>query len=385
MPRKTEDLRRSLLSLGFDVVRFARVRSPSPSSAAFKDWLAKGYQGDMSWLERSILKRSNAGEVVSGARSIILLGVNYLPKTQPENDTHWARYAQYLDYHDTLKPALQEAGRVLESWGGLTRSDYRYYTDTGPVLERAWAAESGVGFVGKNAMLISREFGNWLFLSAIISIADLSADPPVSRNYAKKPIGTLCGSCTKCMTACPTEALRAPGVLDAKRCISYLTIELKGMVPVEWRSAIGNHLYGCDICAEVCPWNRFAQTSRSVLLTPRPGLAALKLREILSLTPEQFAEVFRGTAIKRLKLRGLLRNACIVAANTSARDCLPLIERLAVSHPEEIVRAHAVWALRVLVPARSLRDMRERESSAVVLGEYDRKELRPETPPARVE
>jgi epoxyqueuosine reductase len=211
-----------------------------------------------------------------------------------------------------------------------------------------------------------------LFLAAILARVDLPPDPPVSRLHQERPIGTLCGDCTACLDACPTGALPAPGVLDARRCISYLTIEHKGVIPVTWRAAIGDRIYGCDICAEVCPWNRFAQQAQSVLLEARPHLLDLSLRDILQLTPERFAEVFRGTAIKRLKLRGLLRNACVVAANTEARECLPQLRALAQEPTEALVRAHAVWALRVLGAEEGLDTLCAAEKEPEVLAEYAR-------------
>ncbi len=377
-----EALRSRLHTLGFDVVRFAPIGEFTPGSKAFADWLELGYQGEMAWLERSLPKRSDPDLVLKGAQSMIVLGVNYGDTPARSGRPTWARYSLYRDYHDTIKPGLVAAGRELEQWGGLSDRDYRYYVDTGPVLERSWSAQAGVGFTGKNAMLISRDFGNWLFLAAILVRTDLPANAAVSRRYQDQPVGTLCGGCTACLEACPTGALPAPGVLDARRCISYLTIELKGVIPVEWRQAIGDRIYGCDVCAEVCPWNRFAQVSRSVLLAPRPEIAELTLRDILELTPERFAEVFKGTAIKRLKLRGLLRNACIVAANIDAQDCIPAIHRLAGNHSEAMVRAHAVWALRVFgLETAELVHLAEQEEDEVVLAEYRREELNPGTPP----
>ncbi len=372
MSAEREALRARLLGLGFDVVRFARVDGDSPGADAFDAWLAAGHQADMAWLTRSQAKRRDAKLVLPGARTMILLGVNYAREEQacgPEGGGVWARYALYEDYHDTVKAGLVAAGQVLEAWGGLAGTDYRYYVDTGPVMERNWAAEAGVGFRGKNAMLISREWGNWLFLAAILVRADIEPDPPVSRHHEERPVGTLCGQCTRCLEACPTGALTAPGELDARRCISYQTIENRGIIPRELRRPIGDRLYGCDICAEVCPWNRFAQASRSALLAARPELAQLSLREVLQLTPERFAEVFRRTAVKRLKLRGLLRNACIVAANARARECLPELRQLAGEHAEPMVRAHAVWALRELGDGVYVASLREAERDAVVLAE----------------
>lgn len=367
-----EALRAQLHELGFDVVRFAAA-GPAPRAGAIEAWLKNGYQADMAWMERTLDKRSDPRLVLSGARSVILLGVNYGRRNEPETTGErrpvWARYALHLDYHDTIKPALAAAGRILEQHG-LGPEDYRYYVDTGPLVERGWAARAGIGFIGKNGMVISREFGNWLFLSAILVRVDLPADPPVTPRADENPEpGLLCGKCTRCLDACPTNAFPEPGVVDARRCVSYQTIENKGIIPRELRVGIGARIYGCDTCLEVCPWNRFARDARALLLEARPAIADLSLREILELTPERFAERFRGTAMKRLKLRGLLRNACIVAANTRATECIDVLVDLA-RHPEPMVRAHAVWAVRVLGAGPLLSAARAAESDPRVLDEY---------------
>jgi len=373
-----EELRRALVAEGFDAVRFASVdEALSPGAESFGNWLEAGHQADMAWLERSLPKRRDPNLVLEGVRSVILLGVNYHRDPAGENDEPreeagegvWARYALNRDYHDTVKPGLVGAGKVLESWAGITNKDYRYYVDTGPILERSWAAKAGLGFVGKNAMLISPEFGNWLFLAAILVRVPIASDSPMSRRWEQDPVGTFCGKCTRCMDACPTGALPEPGVLDARKCISYQTIENKGIIPRELRAGIGDRIYGCDICADVCPWNRFAQDAKSGLLEARPELARLKLKEILQLEPESFAATFKGTAIKRLKLRGLLRNACVVAGNLKMQDCLPELLEL-TRHEFPMVRAHAVWAVRELGGQAQLEDARRAESDLAVLAEY---------------
>lgn len=373
MDARLEALRRRLAELGFDDMRVAQIEPVSP--APLRDWLAAGRHADMAWMERTAEKRLDPGLVLPGARSIIMLGVNYWPGALRQDGPVWARYALHEDYHDTMKPALVAAGRVLEELYGITGDDYRYYVDTGPVLERGWAAKSGLGFAGKNAMLISRRHGNWLFLASILTRLELAPDAPVRRQQSGfADTGLLCGKCTRCLDACPTQAFAAPGVVDSRRCISYLTIEHKGVIPREMRAGIGRHIYGCDVCLEVCPWNRFAQEGRRLLLAARLELPQLTLADLLALTPESFATIFRKTAIKRLKLAGLLRNACVVAGNSGGPDLLPALVRLA-EHPLPLVRAHAVWAVRRLAgEARAgemLKDARTAEMDATVLEEYD--------------
>ncbi|HEY0863474.1 MAG TPA: tRNA epoxyqueuosine(34) reductase QueG [Lacunisphaera sp.] len=373
-----EALRARLRSLGFDEVRFAAAEAEA--GAGLRDWLAAGLHADMAWMERTAEKRAQAGLVLPGVRSVILLGVNYwsdgLGVKNHGSRPVWARYALHEDYHDTMKPGLEAAGRVLEELAGVTAADYRYYVDTGPVLERGWAARSGLGFRGKNAMLISKQHGNWLFLASILTRVEIAPDEPLrktSRPAAEgEPAGLLCGKCTRCLDACPTNAFPAPGVVDARRCISYQTIENKGIIPRGLRAGIGTHVYGCDICLEVCPWNRFAQAGRHLLLAARHDLAELTLVELLGLTPARFAEVFRRTAIKRLKLTGLLRNACVVAGNAGDATLLPALVKLA-AHESAVVRAHAVWAVRQIAKDAAhglLADTRSRETDPAVLAEY---------------
>ena len=386
-----ERVRARLRALGFDAVRFARAEPLF--GPGLKAWIEAGHHADMGWLERGAEKRGDPDLVLPGVRTVIMLGVNYGLGLGAKGDglgamgagsraPTWARYARYSDYHDTIVAALAEAGRVLEEEGGIGPEDHRYYVDTGPVLERGWAARAGLGFTGKNAMLISREFGNWLFLASMLTRLELPADAPLpGRPPEGTHAGQLCGKCTRCMDACPTDAFAAPGVVDARRCVAYQTIENKGVIPRELRAGIGHRIYGCDTCLEVCPWNRFAQASREVLLTARPEISRLTLAEVLELTPGRFAEIFRKTPIKRTKLAGLLRNACIVAGNTGAVECLPRLRVLADARGgaggaggetafAPLVRAHAVWALARLGAGDSLAELRTAETDALVLAEY---------------
>lgn len=371
---QTSVLRQRLVALGFDDVRFAAV-SPGPL-APLRAWLDAGHHADMHWLERTVDKRLDPALVLPGARSIVMLGVSYwADRLRPSSGTsgapRWARYALHEDYHDTIKPGLVAAGRVLEELGGLRPEDYRYYIDTGPVLERSWAARAGLGFTGKNAMLISQRHGNWLFLAAILTRLEAMPDPPVHTPPRAGRVGQLCGRCTRCLDACPTAAFPAPGVVDARRCVSYQTIENKGVIPRELRPGIGARIYGCDVCLEVCPWNRFAREGRRLLLAARHEIADLPLAEILALTPERFAAVFRRTPIKRVKLAGLLRNACVVAGNSGDVTHLPALVALATGHALPLVRAHAVWAVFRLGGGGALTEASARETDPLVRAEYE--------------
>lgn len=380
MNAKQEALRRQLEALGFDEVRFAALAPVREGN--LRPWLEAGMHADMAWMERTADKRLEPERVLPGAKSVVMLGVSYAaakPTAESGGRPAWARYALHEDYHDTIKPGLVAAGRVLEEIYGVGGADYRYYVDTGPVLEREWAARAGLGFVGKNAMLISRRHGNWLLVAAIFTKLELTADEPIRRTFGDQAkggasaVGLLCGKCTRCLDACPTQAFPRPGVVDARRCISYQTIENKGIIPRELRTGVGSRIYGCDACLEVCPWNRFAREGRRMLLVARQDLAALTLRELLELTPARFAEIFQRTPIKRLKLRGLLRNACVAAGNSGDADLLPLLGRLA-AHELPLVRAHAVWAVFRLggkVQAASLLHVaRAVETDTAVLAEY---------------
>lgn len=388
------DLRESLGALGFDVVRFVRMPSdysqpattPPPEITALRQWLADDCQADMHWIGRGFEKRASPTLVLPNVGTIIMLGVNYCPKKNAPNDSDgfagkpiWARYSQYSDYHDTIKPALEKAGLIIEEKLGLSPADYRYYTDTGPILERTWAARAGLGFLGKNAMLISREFGNWLFLAAILVRAKINNDDDDSSEPASR---NRCGKCARCIDACPTGAIIRPGVVDSRRCISYQTIENKGIIPRGLREKIGARIYGCDVCAEACPWNRFARTTQNALLDARPEIARIPLRDLLALTPETFATHFRKTAVKRVKLAGLLRNACVVAGNmrartdltgVSAEEHLAQLARLA-THESPLVRAHAVWAVFQIAGAGRARKLLAsafaKETDDGVLDEY---------------
>lgn len=393
-----EALREAIVELGFDAVRFTDLK-PIPDTR-LREWVEAGYHADMDWLARSIEKRLNPELVLEDACSVIMLGVNYLPDEgeRARGQKGFAKYSLYRDYHDTLIVGLRRLGALLEERFGLGAREYRYYTDTGPVMERGWAAAAGLGWQGKNGMLISREHGNWLLLATVFLPVEIEADEPLKKglrsSLAKPPsLGLLCGKCVRCMDACPTEAIVEAGILDTRKCISYQTIENKGTVPRELRSKFGGRVFGCDICLDVCPWNRFAKAGRSLLLEARYAAAELGLLDLLRMDIETFREVFRKMPQKRTKLRGLKRNACIAAGNllrcedwwpagaseSGRASFLDEVRRelvaLAGRDEEAIVRGHAVWAVYQLCGDEAeamLAETKSRESDESVLAEYER-------------
>jgi epoxyqueuosine reductase len=292
----------------------------------------------MAYLERNAAKRVDPRKVLPGARSVVCLATAY-PVNEvvqvPAGSGRVAAYAANADYHDVIGERLrilaEDIGRLA---GPSTKS--LYYIDTGPVLERDFAQRAGLGFIGKHTNLISRTMGNWLFLSEILTTAELEPDLP-ERNR--------CGSCERCLDACPTSAIRAPFQLDARRCISYLTIELREAIPIEFREAIGNRIFGCDDCLAVCPWNRFAQAGAEVMrATSRDDLKTPDLCALLELDEAGFRRMFEGTPILRAKRRGLLRNVCVALGNVGDASALPALEKAAID-PEPLIAEHAIWAI----------------------------------------
>jgi epoxyqueuosine reductase len=334
--------------LGFDGCRITDAAPPATSSH-FQQWLTGRRHGEMSYLERNAHKRVDPQKVLAGAKSIISLAVPYssdepqagIPHSEfriPNSMGLVARYARFADYHKVIGEKLQSLAAFVSELGGAGTQSL-WYVDTGPLLERDLAQRAGLGFIGKHTNLISRRLGNWIFLSEIITTLALDPDEP-ERNH--------CGSCSRCLAACPTAAITAPFQLDARRCISYLTIELKGPIPLELRPAIGNRIYGCDDCLAVCPWNRFAKEGGMMAAHARPDLAAPDLLELLALDDAGFSRRFHGTPILRVKRRGLLRNVCVALGNIADASALPALDR-AGQDPDALIAEHARWATEQII------------------------------------
>jgi epoxyqueuosine reductase len=330
---------------GFDLAGVASAEAPGPL-AFFPEWIARGHAGEMGYLTAQRDRRADVRAAFPWARSLVCVGVQY-DTPQPystdvdgKGDGWIARYAWGDDYHDVVKARLEALRTQLKAELGPMES--RVYVDTGPIVERAYAAAAGLGAWGKNTCLLHPEHGSWFFLGEVVTDLDLEPDAPRA---------DMCGSCTACLDACPTGALVAPYELDARRCISYLTIEVKGAIPEERRAGMGRHVFGCDICQDVCPWNQRRRETGGEAFAPREGLVAPDLEALASLDDERFRERFRGSPVKRAKRRGLLRNVCVALGNSGDTSRKPVLERLAADE-DPLVREHARWALDRLAASR---------------------------------
>ena len=317
--------------LGFDDCRVAPARRARHADE-FLRWAAEGKAGDMKWLERDPERRTDPRNILPGAQAVVCLALNYYPGPADPNPAYQiARYSWNEDYHDIIEEKLRDLDLAMRELGGTQR----YYVDTGPVLERDMATESGLGWNGKSCVQIHRRLGAWFFLAELITTLPLEPDKP-TQNY--------CGKCTACIDTCPTNAITRPHHVDAPRCISYLTIEHKGSIPEELRPLIGNRLYGCDDCLAVCPWNRFAKASRDIRFHARTEVFEHQLRDFLALTDEQFRSLFRKSPIKRIKRNRFLRNVCVVLGNVGDSEDLPALEA-AVETEDPLIAEHAAWAI----------------------------------------
>lgn len=360
-------IRERALALGFDAVGFARAEVAPAARAEFLDFLAQGCHGDMDWLAANAERRSDPRALWPEARSVIVLGQNYGPAHDPlallerRDRASVSVYARNADYHDLVKKRLKALARWLHE---DLRAGVKVFVDTAPVMEKHLAQAAGLGWQGKHSNLVSLELGSWLFLGEVFTDLDLAPDAAESDH---------CGSCRRCLDVCPTEAFIGPYRLDARRCISYLTIEHKGHIAREFRAAMGNRIYGCDDCLAVCPWNKFAQRTEEPAFLARAELTAPRLNDLAGLDDAAFRAIFAGSPIKRIGRDRFLRNVLIAIGNSGEAALSPTAEgRLDDASP--LVRAMAVWALSRLLPGEAFRTLRARrlqgETDPVVLEEW---------------
>jgi epoxyqueuosine reductase len=336
-----EAIRAEAARLGFCACGFARADAADAAGLEIVRWIEAGHHGTMGWMEARAHHRVSPLALWPDARSAIALGMSYAPATDPlalAGQPELARisaYAQGGDYHKTVKKALKALARFIVA---AAPSELKVFVDTAPVMEKPLAQAAGIGWQGKHTNLVSREHGSWLFLGVILTSLELTPDPPADH-------GQHCGSCSRCLDACPTQAFIAPHRIDARRCISYLTIEHDGPIPVELRGAMGNRIYGCDDCLAVCPWNRFADAAAANrAFLPRAELAAPRLADLLALDDASFREMFAGSPVKRIGIKRMIRN-CLVAAGNSGQSALEPAVRRHLADPDPVIAEAARWAL----------------------------------------
>lgn len=340
-------IKRAAEEAGFELAGIAPATGAAELNH-FPEWIAAGHAGEMKYLEarddHGTLKRASLAGVAPWARSVVVCAINYNTNNPYSTQAHdpsrgWiSRYAwSREDYHDAVLRRLKQVEAILRQAlpadlqsSLITRS----YVDTGPIVERVFAKYAGVGWIGKNTCIINQKKGSWLFLGVILTSLELAPDVPAPDR---------CGTCTRCIRACPTDAILAPYQLDSNKCISYLTIEKRGLIPEDLRAGIGHHVFGCDICQDVCPWNRKVPSSAAPEFEPRPGLVNPALAWLAEMSAEEFREVFRGSAIRRTKRSGLRRNAAIAVGNSGNKELLPLLDRLAADE-DQTVSESAQWA-----------------------------------------
>ncbi len=361
------ELRSRAEALGFDAFGIARADSRPDLPEKLAHALTEGWHADMDWMEETEERRSDPRRLWDEARSVILLGVNYGPEIDPmallaeKNVGNISAYARNRDYHDIIKGRLKELAGLLARRAG---TDVKVFVDTAPLMEKPLAEAAGLGWQGKHSVLVSRQFGSWLFLGAILTSMDLPAD---------KAGAESCGSCTRCLDICPTNAFPAPFRLDARKCLAYYSVEHKDPIPREFRRPMGNRVYGCDDCLAVCPWNKFASVSREAKLRSRPEFERPALSKLVKLNDATFRDLFAGSPVKRIGVSRFLRNVLICIGNSEdAQHLAAITARL--DDPSPLVRGAAIWALRRLDPDKAdaiRQDRLARESDETVRMEWD--------------
>jgi len=354
--------------LGLQAVAVAPISDAPELARHLGTWLAEGCQGEMLWMARDPERRADPRRVLAGAKTLISCSLNYYtPHPQTDDPTHGriSRYAWGDDYHDVLLPKLKQ----LADWIIAENPDAEClaYVDTGPVMEKPWAARAGLGWQGKHTNVIDSKHGSWFFIGELLTTIPLSfsSGEKVAEGRMRgeftvntpspqpSPIGRgSCGTCTRCIDACPTRAITAPYQLDPRKCISYLTIEHKGSIPLEMRPLIGNHIYGCDICQDVCPWNRFATATPEAAFEPRKGNLNPELIPLMYMTDDEFRARFKKSPIKRIKRVHLLRNVAVALGNSKDPAVIPALQH-GVQDPEPLIREHAEWALQQVLAANT--------------------------------
>ena len=353
------------IRLGFSAVRIAPADAPEQLAADLAGFVGAGFHGSMDWMVETAERRADPKTLWPDVKSIIVLAMNYGPDgdalatTRMPDRGNISVYARNRDYHDIIKGKLKElAGKIASR----SRADVKVFVDTAPVMEKPLAMRGGLGWQGKHTNLVSRDLGSWFFLGSIFTTAEIARDEP-ERDH--------CGSCRACLDACPTQAFPAPGQIDARRCISYLTIEHKGMIDAEFRSAMGNRIYGCDDCLAACPWNKFARAAGEMKLQARADLEAPKLDVLLTLDDAAFRNLFTGSPIKRIGRNRFIRN-CLIAAGNSGDVAFTGLCRRLLADDDPVVRASALWAVARLEGGDVARKaLPKEETDPIVLGELE--------------
>ncbi len=330
------------LEAGFDTAGFCRASLPPETGQNLSGFLANNYHGEMGWLQEKATWRSSPANLWPEARSVIMLGHNYAPDHNPmeklakKSSGNISCYAQNEDYHDIIKKKLKQIARWMAQKYGC---EVKVFVDTAPVMEKPLAQSAGLGWQGKHTCVVSREFGSWLFLGAIFTTLEIEPDEPTADS---------CGSCSKCIDICPTSAFDGPRKIDARKCISYLTIENKGQIPLEFRKAIGNRIYGCDDCLAVCPWNKFAKAASENAYHPRKNIRSPLLKELAALNDAEFREMFRKSPVKRIGHERFIRNVLVAIGNSEDAELLPITQNLTLAE-SPIISEMAKWAMAELM------------------------------------